>query len=721
MATLALSSIGTALGGPIGGAIGSLIGQGIDQQLFGPGPRHGPRLGDLSIQTSTYGSQIPRVYGTMRVAGTVIWATELKESSQVQGGAKGQPGVVIYSYSASFAVALSSRGAREIRRIWADGKLLRGAAGDFKVKTGFRFYPGSEDQEIDPRIAEVEGIDRTPAYRGLAIAVFEDLELAEYGNRIPQPTFEIVADEADPSVSTILADATDGLIAAASPETVMGYAAHGRDRRSALAPLIEQFAVPLVDDGEQLATADESAIDGVPDDALGCGVGTEAQPMIERSQSPARTLPKSLTLSYYDPQRDYQAGQMRASAASSGGVEEAVELAAALTADRAKALAESRIAMRWAQRDTITLRLPPDRLELAPGNLLRLRDGTLCAVESATLEEMVVRVGLRPVWGSVAASAADPGTHLPAPDIVVAPTSVALFDLPDLGIGREGAPALHAAACQPMGGWRPAPLEVTVGGGETRTITSARSEAVLGRALSVLADGQAALLDLKNSMEVELHDAGHWLESRDDEALANGANLAVLGDELIQFGLAEPLGARRFRLSRLLRGRRGTEWAMGAHHAGEAFVLIDANAMQPVELALEALGAEIAVRPAGLADADAVPARRTVTGEALRPPSPVHLKAEIMAAGVQVRWVRRSRAGWAWLDGMDSPLGESLERYRVRVTGSADSLTIETGTADVTLTAAQLSVLGAGVATISVTQLGDTSESRPASTTINLT
>ena len=61
MTTLALSSIGTALGGPIGGAIGSLIGQSIDRQLFGPGPRHGPRLGDLSVQTSTYGSQIPRI------------------------------------------------------------------------------------------------------------------------------------------------------------------------------------------------------------------------------------------------------------------------------------------------------------------------------------------------------------------------------------------------------------------------------------------------------------------------------------------------------------------------------------------------------------------------------------------------------------------------------------------------------------------------------------
>ena len=228
----------------------------------------------------------------------------------------------------------------------------------------------AQDQEIDPRIADVEGIDRTPAYRGLALAVFEDLELAEYGNRIPQITFEIVADESGPALSSILNDATSGLISCTSPVTVMGYAAHGRDQRAALQPLIEQFAVPLFDDGDRLKTPETSVIGNPTDDQLGCGAGPVAHPRLERSQSSATALPKSLILTYYDPQRDYQAGQMRANAGASGGLEEAVELAAALPADRAKALAESRIAMRWAQRDKLVLRLPPDQLQLRPGNLL---------------------------------------------------------------------------------------------------------------------------------------------------------------------------------------------------------------------------------------------------------------------------------------------------------------------------------------------------------------
>lgn len=78
MATLLLGAVGTALGGSLGGALGGLVGQSIDKGLLGARSRRGPRLGDLSVQTSSYGSPIPRIFGTMRVAGSVVWATDLE-------------------------------------------------------------------------------------------------------------------------------------------------------------------------------------------------------------------------------------------------------------------------------------------------------------------------------------------------------------------------------------------------------------------------------------------------------------------------------------------------------------------------------------------------------------------------------------------------------------------------------------------------------------------
>jgi hypothetical protein len=79
MATLVLTVVGSAVGGPVGGAIGAMVGQQIDNIIFAPKARQGPRLQELAVQTSSYGTQVPAIFGAMRVAGTVIWATDLVE------------------------------------------------------------------------------------------------------------------------------------------------------------------------------------------------------------------------------------------------------------------------------------------------------------------------------------------------------------------------------------------------------------------------------------------------------------------------------------------------------------------------------------------------------------------------------------------------------------------------------------------------------------------
>jgi hypothetical protein len=129
--------------------------------LFKPKGREGPRLADLRIQTSRYGDQIPQLFGAMRVAGTVIWATDLIEHRSTSGGGKGKPKTTTYSYSTSFAVALSARQIGSIGRIWADGNLLRGSAGDFKSPVTWLSASilASEDQALDSQIAAHQGCE----------------------------------------------------------------------------------------------------------------------------------------------------------------------------------------------------------------------------------------------------------------------------------------------------------------------------------------------------------------------------------------------------------------------------------------------------------------------------------------------------------------------------------------------------------------------------------
>ncbi|MGE0212736.1 MAG: glycoside hydrolase/phage tail family protein [Parvibaculaceae bacterium] len=202
MATLVLSAAGQAVGSMFGGPLGGMIGRAagaiagsfIDQALFGPGPRksEGPRLDDLRIMSSTEGSVIPRAWGRARLAGQVIWATNLEEvvsKRKEKAGAKGMGGasakVTEYSYFANFAVGLCEGPIDRIGRVWADGKEI-----DLSGVT-WRFYPGSEQQEPDSLIVAKEGGDAAPAYRGLAYVVFERLALERFGNRLPQLSFEL--------------------------------------------------------------------------------------------------------------------------------------------------------------------------------------------------------------------------------------------------------------------------------------------------------------------------------------------------------------------------------------------------------------------------------------------------------------------------------------------------------------------------------------------------
>jgi hypothetical protein len=128
-------------------------------------------------------------------------------------------------------------------------------------------------------------------------------------------TFEVLVDATEPTIGPMLADASDGLIQSNASDSVHGYAAYGSSRIAAVQPIVDQFAIPLFDDGTRLRTP-AGGVKASDADDLGCGAGTEGRPGNERVQMPARELPGTLALSYYDPARDYQAGQLRASSAA---------------------------------------------------------------------------------------------------------------------------------------------------------------------------------------------------------------------------------------------------------------------------------------------------------------------------------------------------------------------------------------------------------------------
>jgi len=719
MATVVLTAVGAMFGGPVGGAIGAVAGQFIDRALFKPKARHGPRIGDLAVQTSSYGAALPKLFGTMRVAGTVIWATDLKEERSRTGGGKGRRATVTYSYSASFAVALSARRIGGIGRIWADGKLLRGAAGDWKAETAFRFHPGSEEQEPDPLIAAVEGGGRAPAYRGLAYAVFQDLQLGDFGNRVPSLSFEVIADGAAVGVGEIAAELSGGLVTGADLPLLGGYAASGSSVRGAIEALTDVLPLSATEEeaGLRLRSAPSAVreLGGAEAGASAAGVGGRS----EFARRSAAAGPADVSLAYIDPARDYQPGLQRALRGGTGGASDRQSLPAAIPAGQAKELAELRLAHGLAGRETAKIHLRAAHVDAWPGAALRIGGAPgLWKVVRWTLEQMVVSLELRRLPAATAHPAvADAGRPTQEPDAPHGPTSLFLFDLPHLGEGLAERPQLAVLAAGVERGWRRAALSLSLDGGVSWTNAGGTAApAVLGRAVTVLSPGGAALLDRRSIVDIELLHDGLWLESRSDDALAAGANVAVLGEEIIQFGAAEPLGGGRFRLSRLLRGRRGTESAAAAHQVGEAFALLETDTATLLDVPAGIVGSEVHVMAQGIGDGDAPVAAILARGRALEPPSPVHIEARRDPDGaVHLSWVRRSRIGWLWGEGGDAPLGEDREAYRLRLSGGGRERVVVLSEPRLTYSAADQIADGAsGPLSIEVVQIGTHALSRPA-------
>jgi len=675
MATLVLSAVGTLVGGPLGGALGALIGRGIDQTvLFRPQDREGPRLTDLAVQSSQYGSVFPQVYGRARIAGTVIWATDLQESAVREGRGKGRPGTTRYSYSVSFAVALASRPITGVGRIWAEGNLLRGADGVFTSETGFRLFHGHGDQPVDPLIAAAEGPQTAPAYRGLAYAVFEDMELEEFGNRIPSLTFEVIGDTGEISLARVGALATLVEFASDDALAVTGISLSGESRRDVLQVIATGFPLALTESAGRLrAHLREAAAASAAQIAASSLLPTyddgTAQAAISR-QRVARRI-DGLALRYYEPERDYQPGLRRAGASATGRVRQ-IELPAVMSAATAQLRAERLVR---AERDGL------ERIELRTAVLdFDTLPGKLVTIEGVAGHWWVMRWH----WGAdgvdlvlasyraagVAAPASiDPGRSVNTPDDGVGPTSFALFDLPSPMDRPMAASHIALAVAGGSSGWRGANVyQLETDGALGDALDFLRISATMGEVLDAPGVGTSLLRDDRNALTIRLvRDGPFALVNADDAALARGANLAMVGAEAIQFARAEPLGDRRFRLSGLWRGRGGTEDQIDGHIAGEPFVLIN-EALGLVDPAMIGAMPAFSAAAQGRDDGSPVEAHLASHGRAVMPLSPVHGRwRDDGAGGIVVEWIRRSRSGFAWRDGLDAPLGEDSEVYRVSV------------------------------------------------------
>jgi hypothetical protein len=451
------------------------------------------------------------------------------------------------------------------------------------------------------------------------------------------------------------------------------------------------------------------------DDLGAAPAGQQQEPHITTLQQD-NELPIELSVAYMDVDRDYQAGSQRSRRLAPASQQTtSVQLPLVLTGTEAKQTAEILHYLAWTGRTKYQFALPPKFLRLDAADIvtvpiggtnrrLRLTQVTLGDTVSCEAEADDASIYTS---GAVAANTTSAQQTITVPGYTVS----AFMDMPILRDADDDAD-FYLAAHGTGSGWPGAVVYKSADQADWSEVDAVTASAVIGSCVTALPSGPTTVFDEGSTLTVRL-DAG-TLSSVTEAQMCNGANAAAIGSmsggwEIVGFQNATLQGDGTYLLSRFLRGRRGTEWAIGTHAIGDQFVLLESgDLIRPNTAATEINSPRYYRLPSfgtQLVDASEITYTHQAIGE--KPLSPVHISGRRHAPSTNdwtVSWVRRGRLDWEWRDYVETPLGEASESYEIDImSGSTVKRTLTATTQSVTYTAAQQTTdFGAVQTTLSV-------------------
>lgn len=602
LATAGYIGISATLAAQIGWVAGTLISAYFftDTQTF---QQEGPRLGDLSTQKSEYGKPIPRIYGTYRAAGNVIWSLDLHEEAHVEEyGGKGGGNTTeetTYTYSGSWAVAFCEGPIESVGRIWFDSVLEKDSEGTYGVALtagNHTVYLGTEDQPGDWYIASDQ--PDTPAYRNVAYIVFNHIELENWGNRIPNVSVEIIQDSectVKKVIDGVLIRAgvdEDNINTTVATETINGYAiTKPTSTIAAINPIIMAYLYDLAEYDFKLNMVKR---EGEPDYTITANDVVETH-LVKRKQE--GMLPKSVLIQYSNPELSFDPGVQ-----SSSKIDANTELIGnyqlplVLYDDYAKQLSEKLLYIFWTQQTEHEFVLTSDFIDLKPADIVfiqqyweldgqevgythvvRITDITYTTEYSLECKASTEYAGM--YESNAIGSSTSAGLKADTID-VQGPNTFEILDIPMIN-SSNNTEGVWIVGQGYNDTWDYAKVYKTTDGGQTIEHIGKFSagESRLGTVTTALAEGRYNIIDTTSSTTVTL-EYGELFSSTIDEVLADPLlNIALVGSEIIQFVNATDNGSNSYTLDTFLRGRRGTEWSLDTHVIGERFVLLDTQGM----------------------------------------------------------------------------------------------------------------------------------------------
>jgi hypothetical protein len=464
------------------------------------------------------------------------------------------------------------------------------------------------------------------------------------------------------------------------PDTVDGFAVPSiMNARAAIETLRPAYYFDGVDsDTFKFVKRGAASVVDIEYDDLGAGEGSPQTEVVTMTRNQETEIPARVNVKYLSMNADYQPAAQSARRETTGSRETAeVNLAIVFEDDnKAAEIADVLLRERWInayQRNFVTT---IDYAKYEPTDVVTVDDGF--AVRTVRLTRRVDK-SLLIEWESVdedvaayESNAIAAAITVPSQDLVVqGPTAFEVLDIAPLSTLPEGnESAAYVAAKGYILPWPGAAIDVSRNEGATYSSgTGVTGASVMGAALTALPDFLGGnVFDISSVVRVNVG-AGTLANATTLEVL-NGANGCVIGNEVLQFRDADFVSTGVYDLSYLLRGRKGSEWAMDDHIAGDRFVLLTNKLRNlPLELSDRALE-KLYVRAT---TGNTLPTSGLVRSfepmiARLMPYSPVHLNGTRDGSNDwTLNWVRRDRYANDWLDLVDIPMSETYELYDVEI------------------------------------------------------
>ena len=425
-------------------------------------------------------------------------------------------------------------------------------------------------------------------------------------------------------------------------------------------------------------------------DARAAGSATGVQ--IRTSREMDSQMPRRVTVQHLDHDREYNPGSQYAERLNTEAINSIIiDLPIVLTSDEAAGKAEVLLYLYWLERFDVAISLPPTYNQLEPGDVVTLvtPEGHVSLRLTAIAYTSDGRVECKAKYNSAAiytptAVASSPAVTGPTTITPVGASVYALLDVPMVSSAQSG-PSFLAAMTGALAGWQGGVLMQSIDAGATWASLHdfGAPGADMGTCSNSIGAVESRIIDSASALSVTMTQ-GELFSVTQLAMLAGGNHFAYGADgrwEIVAAQTCTLVSGTTYALTNLLRGRFGTEWAMGLHVAGDALVLLDTTDVAAIAMSTGTIGLSYLYRGITVDRDISTDSNRTFAyqGVNLRPLSPIALTGAIdpATADWSLSWIRRTRTGGEWRDYVDADLGESSEAYQVDVFADGTYATVK--------------------------------------------